>query len=121
MRNVIVLIGAGSIGQAIVRRIGAGRHILLADLRQENAEAAANPKRSRVRGERDESRCVIARFRACARQTATAWAMFPGLIHAAGVSPSQASPETILKSISTERRWCWKNSAMLSPAAARAS
>ena len=40
MKNVIVLIGAGSIGQAIARRIGAGKQILLADLRQENANAA---------------------------------------------------------------------------------
>ncbi len=39
--NVIVVIGAGSIGQAIVRRISAGKHIVLADLRQENADAAA--------------------------------------------------------------------------------
>ncbi len=31
--NVIVVIGAGSIGQAIVRRVGSGKHILLADLR----------------------------------------------------------------------------------------
>ena len=39
--KVIVVIGAGSIGQAIARRVGAGKHILLADLRQENADAAA--------------------------------------------------------------------------------
>ncbi len=31
MTNVIILIGAGSIGQAIVRRVAAGKHILLAD------------------------------------------------------------------------------------------
>ena len=41
MTGVIVLVGAGSIGQAIARRVGAGKHILLADLRQENADAAA--------------------------------------------------------------------------------
>jgi len=40
-RNVIVVIGAGAIGQAIARRISAGKHVLLADLRQENATAAA--------------------------------------------------------------------------------
>ncbi|MFZ1426869.1 MAG: hypothetical protein WAS21_08885 [Geminicoccaceae bacterium] len=39
MRSVIVVIGAGSIGQAIARRVGAGKHLLLADLRQENAAA----------------------------------------------------------------------------------
>jgi NAD(P)-dependent dehydrogenase (short-subunit alcohol dehydrogenase family) len=33
MNSVIVVIGAGSIGQAIARRISAGKHVLLADLR----------------------------------------------------------------------------------------
>ena len=31
LKNVIVVIGAGSIGQAIARRISAGKHIVLAD------------------------------------------------------------------------------------------
>jgi predicted dinucleotide-binding enzyme len=31
--KVIVVIGAGSIGQAIARRVSTGKHILLADLR----------------------------------------------------------------------------------------
>jgi hypothetical protein len=39
--DVIVGIGAGSIGQAIARLVSAGKHVLLADLRQQNAEAAA--------------------------------------------------------------------------------
>ena len=30
--DVIVIIGAGSIGQAIARRVSAGKHVLLADL-----------------------------------------------------------------------------------------
>ena len=34
-------LGAGSIGQAIARRVSAGKHVVLADLREENAEAAA--------------------------------------------------------------------------------
>jgi len=41
MSDVIVVIGPGSIGQAIVRRVSAGRQVLLADLRPENADAAA--------------------------------------------------------------------------------
>ena len=41
MSNVIVVIGAGSIGQAVARRVSAGKHVLLADLRQGNADAAA--------------------------------------------------------------------------------
>jgi saccharopine dehydrogenase-like NADP-dependent oxidoreductase len=39
--SVIVVIGAGSIGQAIVRRIAPGKHVSLADLKPENAESAA--------------------------------------------------------------------------------
>ena len=31
-KNVLVVIGAGLIGQAIARRVGAGRHLVLADL-----------------------------------------------------------------------------------------
>ena len=41
MKDVIVVIGAGQIGQAIARRVGAGKHVLLADLRSDNANAAA--------------------------------------------------------------------------------
>lgn len=37
----VVVIGAGSIGQAIARRVSAGRRVLLGDLRPENAESAA--------------------------------------------------------------------------------
>jgi NAD(P)-dependent dehydrogenase (short-subunit alcohol dehydrogenase family) len=39
--NVIVVIGAGSIGQAIARRVSAGKHVVLADLHQDNADKAA--------------------------------------------------------------------------------
>ena len=96
--KVIVVIGAGSIGQAIARRVGAGKHILLADLRRENAEAAA-----KVLSEAgfDVSTAVVdvssRQSVASLVDTATAIGRLHGLIHAAGVSPSQASPETILK------------------------
>ena len=40
-KNVIVVIGAGQIGQAIARRVGIGKHVLLGDLREENTKAAA--------------------------------------------------------------------------------
>lgn len=40
MPNVIVLIGAGSIGQAIARRVSVGKHLLLADRNQQNMDAA---------------------------------------------------------------------------------
>ena len=41
MKNVTVVIGAGLIGQAIARRVSSGKHVVLADIRRENADAAA--------------------------------------------------------------------------------
>ena len=38
MKNVIVVIGAGQIGQAIARRVGIGKHVLLADMHLDNAK-----------------------------------------------------------------------------------
>ena len=35
MKDVVVVVGAGGIGQAIARRVGAGRHVVLADLRHD--------------------------------------------------------------------------------------
>jgi NAD(P)-dependent dehydrogenase (short-subunit alcohol dehydrogenase family) len=98
MKNVIVLIGAGSIGQAIARRIGAGKQILLADLRQDNANAAG--KVLSDAGFEVSTAIVDVSSRKSVHalvQTATALGSVTGVIHAAGVSPSQASPETILK------------------------
>ena len=45
MTKVNVVIGAGSIGQAIVRRVSADRHVLLADIQQENADADVRTER----------------------------------------------------------------------------
>jgi saccharopine dehydrogenase-like NADP-dependent oxidoreductase len=41
MTDVVVVIGAGSIGQAIARRVSAGKQVVLADLREETAKTAA--------------------------------------------------------------------------------
>ncbi|GAA6391610.1 hypothetical protein [Megasphaera sp.] len=40
-KEVVVLVGSGQIGQAIARRVGSGRHIVLADVNQEHADRAA--------------------------------------------------------------------------------
>lgn len=98
MTNVIVVIGAGSIGQAIARRVSAGKHVLLADLRQENADAAA--KILSDAGFNVTTATVDASSRASVQtlvKKAASLGEISGVIHAAGVSPSQASPETILK------------------------
>ena len=41
MKEVSVLVGAGSIGQAIIRRVSAGKHVVLADYSEENAKRTA--------------------------------------------------------------------------------
>jgi NAD(P)-dependent dehydrogenase (short-subunit alcohol dehydrogenase family) len=97
MSNVIVVIGPGSIGQAIARRVGVGKHVLLADLRPENANAAAEVlsnagfevSTAAVNvSSRDSIHALV--------EKATRLGDVTGLIHAAGVSPTQASPATIL-------------------------
>ena len=98
MQKVIVVIGPGSIGQAIARRVGAGKHLLVADLRQENADAAA--KTLSEAGFEVTTTAVDISSRASIEGVvakATSIGEVHGLIHAAGVSPSQASPDTILK------------------------
>ena len=96
--NVIVVIGAGSIGQAIARRVSAGKHILLADLRQENADVAAKVL-SEAGFEVSTSNVDVSSRQSVHAlvETATAIGEVSGIIHAAGVSPSQASPAAILK------------------------
>ena len=97
MVSVVVVIGPGSIGQAIARRVSAGKHVLLADLRQENADAAAEVMSNAGFEVSTATVDVSSRESVHALvQTATAVGDVTGVIHAAGVSPSQASPGTIL-------------------------
>jgi NAD(P)-dependent dehydrogenase (short-subunit alcohol dehydrogenase family) len=96
-KSVVVVIGAGSIGQAIARRVSAGKHILLADLRQENAAAAAEVLSNA--GFEVSTATVDVSSRESIQKlvgAATGVGEVTGVIHAAGVSPSQASPATIL-------------------------
>jgi NAD(P)-dependent dehydrogenase (short-subunit alcohol dehydrogenase family) len=98
MKNVNVVIGAGSIGQAIARRVSAGKHVLLADIRQENADAAA--KTLTDAGFTVTTAVVDVTSRTSVHalvELATSLGNISGVIHAAGVSPSQAPVEVILK------------------------
>lgn len=98
MTQVIVVIGAGSIGQAIARRISAGKHVLLADLRLDVADAVAGVLADAGFEVSTATVDVASRVsvEALAAQAA-ALGDVTGVIHAAGVSPSQAPPKTILK------------------------
>jgi len=96
--NIIVVIGAGSIGQAIARRIGAGKHVLLADLHETNADTAANTLREAGFNVTTAKVDVSSRTSVQALvKMATSLGEVAGVIHAAGVSPTQASPATILR------------------------
>jgi NAD(P)-dependent dehydrogenase (short-subunit alcohol dehydrogenase family) len=98
MKTVTVVLGAGLIGQAIARRVSTGKHVLLADLRQENADAAA--KVLSDAGFEVSSATVDVSSRQSVHalvETAMKIGAITGVIHAAGVSPTQAAPETILK------------------------
>ncbi len=95
-KKVIVVIGAGSIGQAIARHVSTGIHVLLADIKKENNEAAA--KNLCEAGFEVSTAIVDVTSRQSVHslvQTATDGVT--GIIHAAGVSPSQAPPAPILK------------------------
>ena len=97
MSDVIVVIGAGQIGQAIVRRVSAGKHVMLADLHKSNAEEAAEVLANAGFDVSTTTVDVSSRESVHAlAETATALGDVTGVIHAAGVSPSQATPEVIL-------------------------
>lgn len=93
MTDIIVVIGSRSIGQAIARRVSAGRKVLLADLQPDHADAVA-------------AQMVDAGFDVCSTtvdvtsresvnqlvERAAGLGRVFGIIHTAGVSPSNASP-----------------------------
>ena len=97
MSDVTVVIGAGQIGQAIARRVSAGKHVLLADLHKANADAAAEVLANAGFDVSTATVDVSSRESVHAlAETAAALGDISGVIHAAGVSPSQARPEVIL-------------------------
>ncbi|MEI9920373.1 MAG: SDR family oxidoreductase [Bacteroidota bacterium] len=96
--DVIIVIGAGSIGQAIARRVSAGKRVLLGDLNEANAKAAA--KTLSEAGFETSTAVVDVSSRESVHSlvnVATKLGNVTGLIHAAGVSPSQAPSAVILK------------------------
>ena len=97
-QDVMILTGAGQIGMAIARRLGYGKKIIVGDKKMENAKEIVrimvNAGFDAVPVEMDlSSRASILDLIAEARK----YGEISTLINAAGVSPSQASIETILK------------------------
>lgn len=98
MKDVLVIIGPGAMGTAIARRLGAGKRVLVADLREENALAA---EQALLDAGFDVSTATVditdrPSVRALAEQ-ATALGPVKGLVHAAGASPSMSRPELIVR------------------------
>lgn len=98
MKNVMILIGAGQIGMAIARRMGYGMKIVIGDKKPENALAIAKTMSDAgfdvVPIEMDlASRSSIRNVIAEAQK----YGDITMLVNAAGVSPSQAPIEAILK------------------------
>lgn len=98
MKKVMLLVGAGQIGMAIARRVGAGMKIIVGDKKTENAESIAAilnnsgfdafPVETDL-SDRASMQSMIAKGQEYGEITM--------LVNAAGVSPSQAPIEAILK------------------------
>ena len=95
--EVLVVIGAGSIGQAIARRTGAGKHLLLADFNEtnlQNAKTALEDAGHTVTTQRvDVSDAESVRALA---QAAAELGDVVQVISTAGVSPVQAPAQAVL-------------------------
>ena len=97
-KDVMIVTGAGQISMAIARRVGAGRKIVMGDKKMENAKAIADimcgagfdvePVEMDL-SSRESLKMLIAR--------AQEYGEIKMLVNGAGVSPSQAPIEAILK------------------------
>ena len=98
MKKVMLLVGAGQIGMAIARRVGTGMKIIVGDKKTENTENVAAilnnagfdafPVETDL-SDRASIQSMIAKWQEYGEITM--------LVNAAGVSPSQAPIEAILK------------------------
>ena len=98
MKRVMLWAGAGQIGMAIARRMGTGMKIIVGDKIPEHAQAIADTMKQAGFD------VVPTQLDISSRQSIQAWIALGQqygeismLINAAGVSPSQASIETILR------------------------
>ncbi len=97
-KEVIALLGAGSMGTAIIRRFAAGRIILLGDISEKNLEKTA--KELSYSGYTVETCVVNAMEKASVEAFAKKAAGLGDVkyfVDTAGASPNQSTPEHILK------------------------
>ena len=96
-KEVIALLGAGSMGTAIVRRIAAGKKILLGDISEKNLERVSHD--FQYSGYDTETMAVNALEKGSVEafaEKAAALGDVMYFIDTAGASPNQAKPEHIL-------------------------
>ncbi|MBQ8348837.1 MAG: SDR family oxidoreductase [Ruminococcus sp.] len=98
MKDVMILTGAGQIGMAIARRIGYGKKIIVGDKNFDNAQVV-----TKILNEAGFDSEPVQMDLSCRQSIlqliakAQEYGEISMLVNAAGVSPSQASVETILK------------------------
>ena len=97
MKEVVLLTGAGQIGMAIARRIGYGKKLIIGDKNMENADKIS---KTLIEAGFDVEyvECDISKRESIKNliDFANDYGQIGNFINAAGVSPSQASVETIL-------------------------
>ncbi|KAF4550159.1 Enoyl-(Acyl carrier protein) reductase-like protein 16 [Elsinoe fawcettii] len=98
---ILILTGAGGIGLAIARRLGTAHHILLADFSINALERAASTLRSEghiittIEVDVSSASSVHSLFAKARELSTSTGSPIANIVHAAGVSPIQASTERI--------------------------
>ena len=97
-KEVIVLLGAGSMGTAIIRRFAAGRKILLGDISEKSLEKVAHEF---TYSGYDVETCIVDALNKesviAFAQKAASLGPVKYFVDTAGASPNQTSPEHIVK------------------------
>jgi len=98
MNDVLVIIGAGGMGEAIARRCASGRHVLLADVDRDLLAQVAE----RLRGDGFDVSAHpvdVSSAPSVTRLAVAAAELGPitAAVHTAGLSPAQASADAILR------------------------
>lgn len=98
MKDVVLWTGAGQIGMAIARRIGFGKKIIVGDKKLDNAKSIAKIM-NEAGFDIEPIECDISNRESILNliKTGQKYGEIATLINAAGVSPSQAPIEVILK------------------------
>jgi len=98
MKDVVLLTGAGQIGMAIARRIGHGKKIMIGDKNLKNAKTISKTM-TEAGFDVDYGECDISKRESVKKliKKAREYGEIAYFINAAGVSPSQAPVDAILK------------------------